>query len=135
MLGVTVAVSDITERKRWSEELERQEALLRLLIDGLPGMVFYVDRDQRYRFANRAAQEWFARPPQDFDGRKISDVLGESAFESVRERVDRALAGEEVEADLHNRYPDRERDVHAHYVTDRAPDGEIRDGPLHEASW
>jgi PAS domain S-box-containing protein len=126
VVGVTVAVSDITERKQWSEELERQEALLRLVIDGLPGMVFYVDRDKRYRFANRAAQEWFARPPQDFDGRKISDVLGESAFEGVRERLDRALAGEEVEADLHNRYPDRERDVHAHYVTDRAPDGEIR---------
>jgi PAS domain S-box-containing protein len=105
VVGVTVAVSDITERKRWSEELERQEALLRLVIDGLPGMVFYVDRDKRYRFANRAAQEWFARPPQDFDGRKISDVLGESAFECGRERVDRALAGEEVEADLHNRYP------------------------------
>jgi PAS domain S-box-containing protein len=126
VVGVTVAVSDITERKRWSEELERQEALLRLVIDGLPGMVFYVDRDKRYRFANRAAQEWFARPPQDFDGRKISDVLGESAFECGRERVDRALAGEEVEADLHNRYPDRERDVHVHYVPDRAPDGEIR---------
>ena len=96
VLGVTVAVSDITERKRWSEELQCQEALLRLVINGLPGMVFYVDRDKRYRFANRAAQEWFARPPQDFDGRKISDVLGESAFESGRERVDRALAGERL---------------------------------------
>jgi PAS domain S-box-containing protein len=47
MLGVTVAVSDITESKHWSEELERQEALLRLVIDGLPGIVFYVDRDKR----------------------------------------------------------------------------------------
>jgi two-component system, cell cycle sensor histidine kinase and response regulator CckA len=130
VLGVTVAVRDITEGKRWSEELERQEALLRLVIDGLPGMVFYVDRDRRYRFANRAVEEWFARPPRDFEGRKIDEALGETlgqaTFESIRERVDRALAGEEVEADFHIRYPDRERDVHVHYVPDRAPDGEIR---------
>jgi PAS domain S-box-containing protein len=126
VLGLTAVVSDITERKRWSEELERQEALLRLVIDGLPGMVFYVDRDRRYRFANRAAGEWFARPPRDFEGRKISELLGEATFQSVRERLDRALAGEEVEADFRHSYPDRERDVRAHYVPDRALDGEIR---------
>ena len=126
VLGVTVAVSDITERKRWSEALERQEALLRLVIDGLPGMVFYVDRDGRYRFANRGAEEWFARPRRDFEGRKLGDVLGETAFESVRERLDRALSGEEVVADFRHRYMDRERDVHAHYVPDMAPDGKVR---------
>ena len=126
VMGVTVAVRDITESKHWSEEQERQEALLRLVIDGLPGMVFYVDRDKRYRFANRAAGEWFARPPRDFEGRKISETLGENTFGGIRERVDRALAGEEVEADFHAHYADRERDVHAHYVPDRAPDGQIR---------
>jgi PAS domain S-box-containing protein len=126
VLGLTAAVSDITERKRWNEELERQDALLRLVIDGLPGMVFYVDRDREYRFANRAAGEWFACASRDLEGRKISELLGEATFESVRERVDRALAGEEVAADFRHRYPDRERDVRAHYVPDRAPDGEIR---------
>ena len=79
VLGITAAVSDITERKQWSEEIKRQEALLRLVIDGLPGMVFYVDRDRRYRFANRAAQEWFVRPARDFDGLKMSEALGAAA--------------------------------------------------------
>jgi PAS domain S-box-containing protein len=126
MLGVTVAVSDITERKRWSDELKRQEALLRLIIDGVPGMVLYIDRAARYRFANRAAGEWFQRPPSDFDGHEMSEVLGESTFEGVRESVARALGGEEVVVESHIRYPDRERDVNAHYVPDRAPNGEVR---------
>jgi PAS domain S-box-containing protein len=126
MLGVTFAVSDITERKRWSDELKRQEERLRLVIDGVPGMVLYVDRDGRYRFANRAAGEWFQCPPSDFDGREMSEVLGESTFEGVRKGVARALAGEEVVVERHTRYPDRERDVHAHYVPDRAPNGEVR---------
>jgi PAS domain S-box-containing protein len=126
VLGITIAVSDITERKRWSEELKRQDALLRLVIDGVPGMVLYVDRDGRYRFANRAAGDWFQRPASDFDGREMSQVLDESTFDGVRDSVARALAGEEVVVERHIRYPDRERDVNAHYVPDRAPDGEVR---------
>ncbi len=126
VLGITIAVSDITERKRWSEELKRQEELLRLVIDGLPGMVLYVDRHYRYRFANRAAGEWFQRSPSDFEGRKATEVLGETTFEDIRGQVDCALAGEEVLAEFHHRYPDRERDVRAHYVPDRAADGEVR---------
>jgi len=61
MLGFTFAVSDITERKRWGDELKRQDELLRLVIDGVPGMVLYVNRDRRYRFANRVAGDWFQR--------------------------------------------------------------------------
>jgi PAS domain S-box-containing protein len=47
VLGVTIVVSDITERKRLTGELKRQEMLLRLVIDALPGLVVYVDRDYR----------------------------------------------------------------------------------------
>ena len=125
VLGVTIAVSDITERKRLNDELQRQEALLRLVIDALPGLVVYVGRDRRYRFANRAYSEWFERPSLDFDGQDVSLVLGD-AHEHLRENVDRALAGEHVEFESHIRYADRERDVHLSYVPDRGPDGAIR---------
>ena len=126
VLGVTFAVSDITERKRWSDELKRQEALLRLVIDALPGLVFYVDSEHRYRFANRAASDWFQRPLSDFEGQKVEEVLGEARFEGVRDYVDRALSGEEVVFDSHIGYADRERDVHLAYVPDRRPDGTVR---------
>ncbi|HEY7389367.1 MAG TPA: PAS domain-containing protein [Bryobacteraceae bacterium] len=124
-LGLTVAVSDVTERKRLSEELKRQEMLLRLVIDALPREVLYIDREYRYRFANRVSGEWFQRPASDFEGRKIREVLGDAIFERVRKRVERALAGEQVEFEEHVHYPDRERDVHVNYVPDREPDGVI----------
>jgi PAS domain S-box-containing protein len=125
-LGVTVAVSDVTERKRLNDEVKRQEKLLRLVIDALPGAVLYIDRDYRYRFANRAYGEWLQRPPSDFEGHEIKEVLGEAAFECVRERVERALAGEQVEFEGRKPYLDRERDVHVNYVPDRGPDGVVR---------
>ncbi len=126
VLGVTFAVSDISERKRWSDELKRQEALLRLVIDALPGLVFYVDRDYRYRFANRSAGDWFHRRPSDFEGNEVVQVLGEDHFERLREPLNRALGGEEVVFESHIRYPDRERDIRATYVPDRGPGGAVR---------
>ncbi len=126
VLGVTIAVSDITERKRLMDELQRKEALLRLVIDAMPGLVVYIDHDHRYRFANRAYSEWFQRPGMDFEGQDVSAVLGDSAYDQLRENVDRALAGEQIEFESRLRYADRERDVHLNYVPDRAPDGTVR---------
>jgi PAS domain S-box-containing protein len=126
VLGLTIVVSDTTERKRLTDELKRQEMLLRLVIDALPGMVLYIDRDYRYRFANRAYGEWFQRPPSDFEGQEMEEALGEAGFEKVRDRVDRALAGERVVFESHIGYAGRDRDVHVNYVPDRGPDGVVR---------
>jgi PAS domain S-box-containing protein len=126
VLGVTIVVSDITERKRLNDELKRQEMLLRLVIDAIPGLVVYVDSDHRYRFANRAYGEWFQRPASDFEGREVAEVLGDASFEAVRKSMDRALAGEEVDFESHIRYADRERDVHLNYVPDWGSDGVVR---------
>ena len=123
VLGLTVAVSDITERKRLNDELKRQEMLLRHVIDAMPGLVIYVDQDYRYRFANRTYGEWFQRDPV---GQEIAEMLGDANFEQVRDGLGRALAGEQMELDDHIRYRDWERDVHLHYVPDRGPDGAVR---------
>ena len=123
VLGVTVAVSDITEHKRLNDELKHQEMLLRHVIDAMPGLVIYFDRDYRYCFANRTYREWFQRDPV---GQKITEVLGEADSERVRDGLARALAGEQMEFEDHIRYPDWERDVHLHYVPDRGPDGVVR---------
>ena len=44
------------------QALRESETQLRLVIDGMPGLIAYVDRDFRYRFTNRRYSEWF-RPP------------------------------------------------------------------------
>src|SRR5262249_3693089 len=45
VLGISMVVSDVTERKRFNDELMRHEAQLRLVIDAMPGLVGYIDRD------------------------------------------------------------------------------------------
>ncbi|MCC7041897.1 MAG: PAS domain-containing protein [Burkholderiales bacterium] len=59
---------------------------------GLP--IAYVDRHQRYRFANRAFLEWLDRREDEVVGREVVEVVGRDLFQIYRAYVEAALAGE-----------------------------------------
>jgi PAS domain S-box-containing protein len=96
-------------------------------IESLPMLTSYVDEDQRYRFINKAYEDWCGRPRGEILGRRLSEVLGDEAYDVVRPRVERALAGEHLtwEAELPSRDAGT-RHVSASFVPDRSPDGHIR---------
>ena len=73
-----------------------REQQLRLVTDAVPVLISYVDAQQRYRFNNRAYEDWFGRPRRDVYGQHLGDVLGEEAYAAVRPYAERALAGERV---------------------------------------
>jgi PAS domain S-box-containing protein len=105
-------VLDITQRKlaeesarRLNEQLEQRVAdrtrslsehqrLLQTMLDGVPGLVGYWDRDGLNRFANQAYREWFGVTPEELQGRHIRDLLGPSLYASNREYIEGALRGE-----------------------------------------
>lgn len=72
------------------------EESLRLVIDGIPALISYVDGEQRYQFTNRAYEEWFGLVREQVRGSHMKDVLGLAAYESVRPHVLAALSGERV---------------------------------------
>ncbi len=125
-LGWIASFTDVTEHQRLHESIQRQEALLRLVIDGMPGLVAYLDRDYRYRFVNRNYAEWFRTPAAEIEGRTMAELAGAERAEAVRPYVDRALAGEVLQVETTMRYEDRERTVRARYVPDRGPDNSVR---------
>ena len=85
---------DITERKQAQAErdralvqvashereieaaLRRSEEQLRLIIDGLPLFISYIDTEHRYQFTNRTHERWFGYREQDIRGHHVSPVLG-----------------------------------------------------------
>jgi PAS domain S-box-containing protein len=75
-------------------ELRDREQQLELIVDALPMLISYVDRDLRYRFNNRAYHTWFGVEPRSLRGRPVPDVIGATAFARAEPEMRRALAGE-----------------------------------------
>ncbi|WP_421739089.1 PAS domain-containing protein [Caulobacter sp.] len=103
-----------------------REAFSSAMADAVPILIAYVDREERYRFVNRAYERWFGIDRSQIEGRTLNEVLGEVAYGRLRAHVSRALAGEtltfEGEIDYQGAGP---RHIEASYVPDIAPDGAV----------
>jgi PAS domain S-box-containing protein len=96
---------------------------LEVIIDAVPALTAYVDREQRFRVINASLRRWFG----DIRGKRISDVLGERAFEHVRELLERVLAGETISCEAQLPFPDGVvRWMKADYVPDIDEAGTVR---------
>jgi PAS domain S-box-containing protein len=95
-----ISFVDITESKRMEEELRSSENQLRLVTDSLPSLISYIDAQHRYRFVNKAYENWFGIRREDLLGKYNWDVTGEKAYQEVKAYVESALAGEQVAYEL-----------------------------------
>jgi PAS domain-containing protein len=59
--------------------LRETAAQLKLIVDHAPAMIAYLDRELRYRYANRPYMAFYAPEAQSLDGRALADVLGTDA--------------------------------------------------------
>ena len=100
---------------------------LEVIVDAVPAMIAYIDRDQRYMFVNLAYQAWYGRPRHEIPGLTVRDLLGQERHLKVLPFVERALAGESVTFEVPTLHRDgTARVVRAVYVPDVAPDGTVR---------
>lgn len=53
-LGILGVFTDITERKRMEDEIAHERYLLRTLMDNIPDLIYFKDRDSRFTLINRA---------------------------------------------------------------------------------
>jgi len=99
---------------------------MRLLVDRVPSMLAYWDRDLRCRFANRAYEKWFGVDPGRLLGTSIRDLLGPKLFDMNEPHMRAALAGERQVFERIVPGPGGvERHSLAEYIPDRV-DGEVR---------
>ncbi|MDZ8088476.1 MAG: PAS domain S-box protein [Nostoc sp. DedQUE12b] len=117
IIGAIDCWRDITNRKLMEEALRQRETELRLITDTLPVLITFVDSEQRYRFNNRAYQEWFGHSTAEVYGKHLWEVLGKSAYEVLRPYVEQVLAGEQVTFESQVPYKDGgTRYINAIYV-------------------
>ena len=106
--------------------LADSEAELRRITDSLPVLIALIDTDLRYRFANRAHQDWFGLDPAGMLGRTVAQVFGAAAWAAQEAAVRGALAGTPAQLDLPWPYPDgRRREAEIRCIPRQLDDGRI----------
>lgn len=99
---------------------------LQAMLDALPAMVGYWDRELRNRMANAAYIEFFGKSPEELLGTHIRDLLGEALYAENLPYIEGALAGRKQLFDREIRTPAGEvRFTQASYIPDVA-EGEVR---------
>jgi PAS domain S-box-containing protein len=109
------------------DEARARDVALLLVAEAVPLYFAYCDREERYRFVSDAYAARFGRRAQEIIGKRIWEVVGDSAYEAFRAYVDRALAGEAIEFEMEVPYEAvGGRIVHAAYVPHRNGDGSVQ---------
>jgi PAS domain S-box-containing protein len=97
------------------------------ILDALPAMVSYWDKDLCNRMANETYVRFFGKSPQEMRGIHIREVLGPELYERSRPHIEGALRGEAQVFDREIRIPSGEiRYTQASYMPDVSDDGEVR---------
>ena len=104
------------------EEVERWRAL----VDQIPAMVSYWDRELRNVVANATYEPWFGLTPDQIRGMHLRDVLGPAAYRANLPRLTAALAGDQQHFERALVTADGEtRHVRVDYVPDADDDGDV----------
>ena len=87
---------DVTTEQQAFVEAQRGERRLRTIMDQIPVTVSYIDADLRYRYINRAQEQWLGKLESEVVGHEVREVAGDAVWADVEPRLRTALAGEEV---------------------------------------
>ncbi len=87
---------EIQVRLETEAALRRSEEQLRLVANGLPVLIAYVDKQQHYRFNNEAYQTWLGLSPQEIFDCHLSQVHGTKEYKEIQQYIDQVLSGETV---------------------------------------
>lgn len=106
--------------------LQQRDHDLRAILDHMPAMVGYWDRNLRNRFGNHAYLEWFGIDPARLPGMHIREVIGDERYRLNLPYIEAALRGEAQEFERAIPTPDGSRVRHslASYIPDQR-NGEV----------
>jgi PAS domain S-box-containing protein len=87
---------EINVRTKAETALRHSEEQLRLIANGLPVLIAYVDNQQHYRFNNQAYQTWLGLSPQEICNQHLAQVHGDDDYQQISQHVASVLKGETV---------------------------------------
>ncbi|GAB4197849.1 MAG: hypothetical protein Tsb002_32340 [Wenzhouxiangellaceae bacterium] len=125
--GYVCTYTDVTHYKRSEEALRASEKRIRFYTDNAPALLAYVDRDLRYRFANRAYRELVGCDDDSLDGQHVEGVLSPSELTKRSPYIEGVLAGKRQQFELSlDQHQNDARYAIGTYIPDVSSTGEVR---------
>lgn len=102
IIGAVASFHDITQRKEAAAALERNESMLRSIIEGIPGIFYLFDQDGRFLMWNHNMEVVTGRPPEIMAQSTPLDLFGNDDKPLIKDRIGHVLTKgcAEVEAEL-----------------------------------
>ncbi|MDA1017039.1 MAG: PAS domain-containing protein [Planctomycetota bacterium] len=120
-------ITDISERKSAERALIEKDKHLRSIADALPVLISYIDTELRFQFSNAAHAAWFGKSPEELDGERIHDVLGEDLFQDFGANLSDLLSDHRVEFESQVTHQQLgPRHVQLMLMPDTGSDGNVR---------
>ncbi len=118
---------DITEHKQAEAELIQRERDIQSILNNMPSMIGYWDRNLLNRFGNHAYHTWFGIDEREMVGKHIREVIGEERYRLNLPYIEAALRGERQVFERDIPVPDGvgNRNALATYIPDYY-EGEVR---------
>ena len=130
--AVVVSFADITNLHQAEVEFRQSEAALRnsqrqlrIIIDSLPHLVSYIDKELRYQFVNKEYQVRFGLDSDQIIGKPVATITGQAAFDSVRQEIETAFSGSPVEYEREILYATNPRFTHTQLLPHIDDDGNV----------
>ncbi len=123
--GLSVYFHNITRRKEAEAALEKSQQQLRLITESLPLLISYIDNNMHYQFVNNGYEKLFELDRSQIVGKHITEIIGQTAFETVRPDIEAALSGQTVRYERPMPYSTGTRLTRTQLLPHRLADGSI----------
>lgn len=90
--------------------------MIQHLANSLSLLICFVDKDEKYRFANEEYGKFFKRSTDEIVNKDIKDVLGNDGYSAIRERIPVVLSGKKLVFEVEMPSPNGVRFLSAKYV-------------------
>jgi PAS domain S-box-containing protein len=97
VLACQFVAMDVTPEQEELDQARRSERRLRVIMDQIPVTVTYIDAELRYRYINRAQEQWLGKTEAEVLGRPVREVAGEMVFADIESNLRLALSGQSVQ--------------------------------------
>ena len=122
--GFIILVIDISRQKMLEESIRQREQEIRFIADSVPAGISYIDKDERYRFANKAAVQ-SSQLGKELIGNTVKEVAPD-LYKQMEHYLKTGLAGNTVTYDLNFQNDNIERTVRIKYIPDKGEDGTVK---------